>query len=194
MEDGLPHNIVQAIAQTSDGYLWLGTREGLARFDGFRFERIDVSFDRKYPSIPCLHAAGDGSLWVGSDGSGLFRLREGQAMICPGPKGETNFTVTEIYEAREGAIWTASNLGVLRFRDGKSEFISKFNNLIESLCVDPAGEVWLAGKGSLKCLSHPDRAALVPTQGNLPNDPRRAFCDSQGVFWLASGGGFTDDV
>src|SRR6478736_1587048 len=76
MEDGLPHNIVQAIAQTSDGYLWVGTREGLARFDGFRFERIDVSFDRKYPSIPCLHAAGDGSLWVGSDGSGLFRLRE----------------------------------------------------------------------------------------------------------------------
>jgi len=192
MEDGLPHNIVQAIAQTSDGYLWVGTREGLARFDGFRFERIDVSFDRKYPSIPCLHAAGDGSLWVGSDASGLFRLREGRVMICPGPKGETNFSVTEIHEAKDGAIWAASNLGVLRFRDGKSEFISSFNNLIQSLCVDPAGEVWLAGKGSLKCVSQPDRTNFEPIQGNLPNDPRRAFCDSRGVFWLASGGGFTE--
>jgi len=192
MEDGLPHNIVQAIAQTADGYLWVGTREGLARFDGFRFERVDVSFDRKYPSIHCLHAARDGSLWVGSESAGLFRLRDGQVLFCPGPKGETNFTVTEIHEARDGAIWTASNLGVLRFHDGKSEFISSFNNLIQSLCVDPQGEVWLAGKGVLKGLSQTGGTNLVPSRGVLPNDPRRAYCDAQGTVWLAASGGVTE--
>jgi ligand-binding sensor domain-containing protein/signal transduction histidine kinase len=191
MEDGLPHNIVQAITQTADGYLWVGTREGLARFDGFRFERVDVSFDRKHPSIHCLRATHDGSLWVGSDTSGLFRLRDGLVTVCPGPKGETNFSVTEIHEAGDGAIWIASSLGVLRFQDGKSTLVSGFTNLIQSLCVDPAGAVWLAGNGILKCLSRGNPTNLVPTSGVLPNDPRRTYCDAQGVFWLAARGGIT---
>lgn len=192
MEDGLPHNIVQAIAQTADGYLWVGTREGLARFDGFRFERIDTSFERKYPSIHCLQATPDGSLWVGSEGVGLFRLQNGQVTICLGPKGETNFTVTEIHTARDGAVWVASSIGVLRFCGHQGEFISGFINLIQSLCVDPAGEVWLAGNGTLKCLSRSDRANIVPQAGTLPNDPRRAYCDANGVFWLAARSGFTE--
>src|SRR6478736_4644193 len=192
MEDGLPHNIVQAIAQSADGYLWIGTREGLARFDGFRFERIDTSFERKYPSIHCLQATKDGSLWVGSEGVGLFRLQNGQVTICPGPKGETNFTVTEIHAAQDGSIWVASSFWVLRFRGEQSKFMSGFNNLIQSLCVDPAGEVWLAGGGVLKCLSRSDRAKIVPQAGALPKGPRRAYCDANGVFWLAAQGGFTE--
>jgi len=40
-DDGLPQNSVHAIAQTTDGYLWVGTHEGLARFDGIRFKVID---------------------------------------------------------------------------------------------------------------------------------------------------------
>lgn len=191
MEDGLPHNIVQAIAQTPDGYLWVGTREGLARFDGFQFERVDVSFDRRYPSIHCLHAARDGSLWVGSERAGLFRLRDRQVVFCPGPRGETNFTVTEIHEAQAGDIWVASSLGVLRLHNEKAEFVSRFNNLIQSLCVDPAGDVWLAGEGALKCLSRSDKTNVVPASAVLPNEPRRAYCDPHGVFWLAARGGFT---
>jgi ligand-binding sensor domain-containing protein/signal transduction histidine kinase len=191
MEDGLPHNIVQAIAQTADGYLWVGTREGLARFDGFRFERIDVSFTRNFSSIHALLAAKDASLWVGSDGAGLFRLQQQQVFVCPGPKGETNFIVSEIHEAAAGDIWVAANIGVLRYRQGQAEFITGFNNLVQSLCVDPAGDVWLAGNGAMKCLSRPELPNLVPTQGILPNDPRRAYCDPQGKFWLAARGGLT---
>ncbi len=191
MEDGLPHNIVQAIAQTADGYLFVGTREGLARFDGFRFERIDVSFARQFPSIHALHVAKDASLWVGSDGFGLFRLQNQQVIVCPGPKGETNFLVSEIHETPAGEIWVATSIGVLRYRNGLAEFVSGFNNLIQSLCVDPEGEVWLAGGGTLKCLSRPGGASLVPAQGSLPKEPRRAYCDASGRFWLAAQGGLT---
>src|SRR3954463_9651036 len=57
MEDGLPHSIVQAITQTKDGYLWVGTREGLARFDGTSFEAFELSRELAHPSILVLYGA-----------------------------------------------------------------------------------------------------------------------------------------
>src|SRR5262245_23254816 len=79
-DDGLPHNSVFALAQTGDGYLWIGTHEGLARFDGVRFVVVD---DKQAPElrhgyITALCAAKDGSLWIACDGAGLFRLRDGE--------------------------------------------------------------------------------------------------------------------
>ena len=70
-----PESTVQAFAQTSDHYLWIGTSGGLVRFDGARF----VVFDRENTpqihenSIFCLTVSRDGSLWAGSDGGGLVR-------------------------------------------------------------------------------------------------------------------------
>src|SRR5262245_38826654 len=67
-QDGLPQNTIQAISQTIDGYLWIGTPEGLVRFDGAHF----VVFDRantsafQDDSILTLRTASDGSLWIGS--------------------------------------------------------------------------------------------------------------------------------
>ena len=72
-EEGLPHNRVQAIAQTPDGYLWLATQEGLARFDGVRF----TVFDRRSTAamsandVETLFVSRDGSLWVGVYGGTL---------------------------------------------------------------------------------------------------------------------------
>src|SRR5882757_2839344 len=75
-QQGLPQDAVRAIVQTTDGYLWLGTDEGLARFDGFEF----VSFNRERGappsnSISALAAGTDGSLWIGSR-SGLTHYKD----------------------------------------------------------------------------------------------------------------------
>src|SRR5579871_154861 len=67
MEDGLPHNIVQAITQTRDGYLWVGTREGLARFDGISFTPIELDGETSHPSVTSLCESRDGSLWIGTE-------------------------------------------------------------------------------------------------------------------------------
>src|SRR5271170_970759 len=78
-EDGLPQNRIQAITQTPEGYLWVGTSEGLARFDGVRF----LIFDRSNTpaisddSIISLEAVPDGSLWIGTEGGGLLRYARG---------------------------------------------------------------------------------------------------------------------
>src|SRR5262245_33534988 len=79
IEQGLPQNSVQAILQTRDGYLWLGTQEGIARFDGVRFAVFDKrnTPEFKHNNVHSLLESRDGSLWIGTNG-GLLRLKEGK--------------------------------------------------------------------------------------------------------------------
>jgi len=77
--DGLPQNTITAIAQTPDGYLWLGTREGLARFDGVRFT---VYTNENTPALAqsqilSLLVDREGRLWIGTWGGGLTKLQNG---------------------------------------------------------------------------------------------------------------------
>src|SRR4051812_27925572 len=74
---GLPQDSVDAIAQTPDGYLWLGTSEGLARFDGYEFVKYTKS-QGNLPSnsVVSLLAARDGTLWIGTS-DGLASYKDG---------------------------------------------------------------------------------------------------------------------
>ena len=66
-ERGLPQDTIRAITQTKDGYLWLGTDEGLARFDGYEFVVYNkTNGDLPDNSITALAAANDGGLWIGT--------------------------------------------------------------------------------------------------------------------------------
>src|SRR4051812_46230371 len=78
VEDGLPHNIVQALTQTHEGYLWVGTREGLARFDGVNFTLLEFPGPIPHPSITALCEDWDGGLWIGTDNAGFFLLKDGK--------------------------------------------------------------------------------------------------------------------
>src|SRR5438034_7215520 len=78
-QDGLPENRIRAIAQTPDGYLWVGTSSGLARFDGVRFvvyARFNTSA-MTADDISALAVARDGSLWAATDGGGLLHYQDG---------------------------------------------------------------------------------------------------------------------
>src|SRR5215467_3372591 len=78
-QDGLPENRIRAIAQTPDGYLWIGTSSGLARFDGVRFlvlSRFNTPSMRD-DNIRALAVARDGGLWAATDGGGVLHYRNG---------------------------------------------------------------------------------------------------------------------
>src|SRR5579884_1099997 len=64
IENGLPQSSVTALAQTSEGYLWFGTHEGLVRFDGFHFVTFGTAQDLPGKIVTGLAAGPDGSLWV----------------------------------------------------------------------------------------------------------------------------------
>jgi len=88
MENGLPQNTVQALAQTADGFLWLGTEVGLVRFDGLGFRVFDEHSKPALPSgdVRCLLAAKDGSLWVGT-GAGLAQMKDGAVTVFTTKEG-----------------------------------------------------------------------------------------------------------
>src|ERR1700742_2016988 len=79
-ESGLPQNSVHAVLQTADGFLWLGTEGGLARFDGYQFRVFDRESTPALAGndIRCLLEDHSGALWVGT-ASGLTRLKDGHA-------------------------------------------------------------------------------------------------------------------
>jgi len=86
-KNGLPEADVMAILQTRDGYVWVGSEEGLARFDGVTF----TVFDHRNSPLPnnriqALTEAPDGSLWIGTE-SGLARLKDGQFSTFPTQDG-----------------------------------------------------------------------------------------------------------
>src|ERR1700751_3972330 len=92
VQDGLPQNRIQAITQTPDGYLWIGTSEGLVRFDGARFFLFDRSNTPAFhdDSIRALCPAHDGGIWVGTESGGLLYYRNGAFQALGVQDGITN--------------------------------------------------------------------------------------------------------
>jgi len=152
-QDGLPESTVQAFAQTSDHYLWIGTSGGLVRFDGARF----VVFDRQNTpqirenSIFCLPVSHDGSLWVGTDGGGVVRYHDGAFRLYSAAEGLTNGFIRVVYEDREGILWGGTDDGLFRF--SKNRFLRVDNaGKIPALAVhdireDHAGRLKARGSG-----------------------------------------------
>src|SRR5262245_29469000 len=106
-EEGLPQNSVQAIVQTRDGYLWLGTQEGLVRFDGVRFTIYDAGHTANLRSsyIRALYEDRAGSLWIGTEEGGLSCLRDG---VFTAAEGLSRGTVSAIGEDLKGDLWVGT--------------------------------------------------------------------------------------
>jgi signal transduction histidine kinase/ligand-binding sensor domain-containing protein len=150
-EHGLPQDSITAIAQTTDGYLWLGTDEGLARFDGYEFIKFNkASGDLPSNSITALTAASDGSLWIGTT-DGLAR-----------------------YANHQFHTYTLA--------DGFSD------NSIASLCIDHAGNLWIAADGRLVGFDGKKFTVFASNRGSAIT-ARTVYEDRHNIIWVAGFGG-----
>ncbi|HWM93422.1 MAG TPA: two-component regulator propeller domain-containing protein [Thermoanaerobaculia bacterium] len=104
--EGLPQSTVQEILQTRDGYLWLGTEEGLARFDGLSFTIIDRRShpELRNPEIRSLLEEPDGSLLIGT-WDGLYRLSGGKIRHLARADGRSFGTVESLWRSPDGTLW-----------------------------------------------------------------------------------------
>jgi ligand-binding sensor domain-containing protein/signal transduction histidine kinase len=111
VEDGLPQSTVTCVAQSSDGYLWLGTQNGLARFDGVRFRVFDENntLAIKNSRIVRLVSDPDGTLWIGTEHGGLVCLRNGQFISYAVPSRGTTHDYARVFcNDPQGALWEVS--------------------------------------------------------------------------------------
>jgi signal transduction histidine kinase/ligand-binding sensor domain-containing protein len=118
MENGLPQNTIQALVQTRDGFIWLGTEVGLVRFDGNSFTVFDRNSNPALPGndIRCLLAASDGSLWIGTS-DGLARWKDGAFKLFSAQDGLPGHEIRALVESANGILWTWTDEGLARLDD-----------------------------------------------------------------------------
>jgi ligand-binding sensor domain-containing protein/signal transduction histidine kinase len=145
-DSGLPHNFVRDILQTRDGYLWLTTLDGLVRYDGVRFTVFDKSNTPGLTSnsFSVLLEAGDGTLWIGTNNSGLTRYRDGVFHTFTTADGLPDNAIRRLYQDGNGELLITTVRSYVRWRGGK--FVS-----------DPAlptrAEAWIyAGRSGTRWL------------------------------------------
>jgi ligand-binding sensor domain-containing protein/signal transduction histidine kinase len=118
-EDGLSDNTVTAILQTRDGYVWVGTLEGLVRFDGVKFERYGAAEGLFNERVLCLYQDEEGRLWVGTDGGGLFYLNDEQFRAVTTRDGLSSDVVLDVSEDASHQIWIGTYAGLDCWKGGR---------------------------------------------------------------------------
>lgn len=140
--DGLPDNFVQALLQTKDGYLWIGTAEGLVRFDGLQFTVFDTRNTPalRHNSVVALCELRNGALWVGTSGGGVATYENGRFTgSLTTSNGLPNNYVRSIYETRDGSVWiTAHAGGLVKIEGGR--ILCDVGKSHVSAGLDPRGE------------------------------------------------------
>jgi signal transduction histidine kinase/ligand-binding sensor domain-containing protein len=161
LQDGAFPDAPETIAQTSDGYLWLGTESGIVRFDGVRFVKgKDLIHDLPSFSVHSLMGASDGTLWIGA-GSGLARWRNSTFSYVPKIQGHVNAIVSDAL----GTVWVAqtrydkSGGPLCRIKGDTSECFGTDQGLRciygQALALDPQGNIWMGSNpGVCKWTSH----------------------------------------
>ncbi|HZF10468.1 MAG TPA: two-component regulator propeller domain-containing protein [Thermoanaerobaculia bacterium] len=193
VEQGLPNGTVQPIVQTRDGYLWVGTQDGLARFDGVHFTVFhpDTTPALKNPTISALLEDRHGTLWIGTDGGGLTRLREGRFTTWTTSEGLAGDRVRSLVEDRAGDLWIATFGGVSRFSGGRFTTLARKDGLpsdnVRALSLDRAGDLWIGTDDGGLCRLHAGRLTLWTTRDGLSSDSIWSiYTDRAGRVWIGT--------
>ena len=119
MENGLPQNTVQALAQTQDGFVWLGTEVGLVRFDGNGFQVFDKNTQPALPGndVRCLLATKDGALWIGTS-EGLARWKDGSATAFTTRDGLPAGGIVSLHDDGQGGFYVGMSEGTREYKKG----------------------------------------------------------------------------
>lgn len=148
-KDGAPSQI-SALAQTTDGYLWIGSALGLFRFDGVQFEQYSPPDGTTLPSrnIYALSATPDGGLWISFRPSGLGFLKDGQIKIFTRPEELPKSQVYSFARTADDRIWAGTHDGLYFFNGaGWTEVGAEWNftpNRVRHLLTDKDGTLWVS--------------------------------------------------
>jgi diguanylate cyclase (GGDEF)-like protein len=201
-DDGLPQGSVLALAEGGKGELWVGTQEGLVRFDGYRFESFEEIAGAALPGPHVLAlAAARGALWIGTD-AGVVRWRAGRPLErWTTADGLPANAVYALAEGSAGEIWIGTQAGLALWSAGKVEPVRPAGESLETiyaLLADSAGRLWIgtAARGLLLLEGAPGafrarpvgpRVAAVYSLREAPTGTIVAALSDAGILELAPG-------
>src|SRR5262245_54593652 len=193
VRDGFASGVLIALAQTLDGYLWIGTDDGLFRFDGVTAVRWQPPSGRpgsQIRSVRALLAARDGTLWISAD-SAISSWKAGVFTEYPAPRDAQFFSIAE---DRDGRIWVASvapapgRICLVHQSVQCTDAGGKFGRMVAGLFGDSRGSLW-AGlyDGVVRWKPDPPQFFALPPQVN----GYRGFAEHDGELLVASSEGVT---
>jgi ligand-binding sensor domain-containing protein/signal transduction histidine kinase len=194
IQDGLPEDTVQAIQQSQDGYLWIGTTGGLVRFDGSHFRlynhaNVAALTDN---SVFCILAARDGSLWIGTEGGGLVHLKDGIFQAYAQAQGLSNSFVRSLLEDDQGRLWIGTDNGLFQMFQGRLQQVdtSLFTSAlaVHSIIEDREHRVW-AGGSALLVFDHSGVSMKRLPGRNSENRVKTILETEDGTIWVGTVGG-----
>lgn len=205
-ENGLPDNAVTAIVQTHDGYIWLGTYGGLARFDGVRFTVFNSANEPALQSdrVTSLFEDTNDTLWIGHERGDLTCYCDGKFTAQEIHESGIRRKISAIGSDRNGDIWMLNEEGTMvRARDGATCALPNQDGVVQMM-PDSQGRLWIASGGKLASLEQGQLVSLIETNdySNSISGYIEGICTSHdGGFWVVSdrgvkkwnGSAWTDD-
>ncbi|MCP3963245.1 MAG: response regulator [bacterium] len=214
LEHGLSQAFVTCVLQDRDGFIWIGTQEGLNRYDGYRF--VTYSRDPSDPgSLPhdivkTILEDSDGVLWIGTDGGGISRLDPatgGFTHLRHDPEDPTSLShdrVRALLEDRRGHLWAGTDGGGLnrfdretgnfeRLEHDPSNLEGLSHNRVRGLFEDSGGRLWIATDGGGLNRLDPETGKFTHFRHD-PDDPtslssdrlRLVYQDREGALWAGT--------
>jgi len=186
-EDGL-NSAVTALLQGGDGFLWVGTGNGLFRYDGAHFQRFGMEDGLPSATVRCLKEAPDGAIWVVT-GRGLARLRNNRFEAADTGTATLNLLALDI--AVDGAIYVGYDRGMLVGAAPPGRASPKFTPLdnaprepVNGILAEANGKIWF-GCGLQLCVLEGGRLHIFDQRNGLPPEQWGFILrDRSGALWL----------
>ncbi len=212
VKDGLPTNQVWSLCPDKKGGLWIGTETGLCHYNGKDFTTIklpatgDVDLTDAYPArdmITSLHLSADGSLWIGTNGKGIFVYNPSTNNAAAAfqhytsENGLCNNFIQCIKSDSKGNIWIGTRFGgASKYSNGTFITLNKNQGLpqlfVRNICEDKFGQIWIAtAGGGIVCTDGKNSYIYNREDGLSDNFIQSIQEDKDGNIWLGTGLGIT---
>src|SRR5580700_513299 len=161
--DGLLSTFIRSIVQSTDGYIWLGTTDGLFRFDGVRFFQWHTKSPerRGLGVVSALCAARDGSLWVGTE-AGIVGRVQGENFVSV----RSGAAVQAVLEDRDGTVWVAAGDRLLQIRPNQLSSTDAEVSLPSNLLSGPLqaldGSIWVSTEDGVERVAQNRLTKILP--------------------------------
>ena len=189
-QNGMLSDEANAVAQSHDGYIWIGCDAGLMRYNGQFFQQMKDEKNRGISRVTCLYEDSKRRMWIGTKDEGLYCSESGMVR-----KKENIPAVRAVVEDRDGRVYLASAKGVAVYSDTEKEPLRWIedprlqNHMVVSLAAEDIGRVWgVTYDGDVFLLDNFRMVAYFASRYFKGHFPKYVFCDRDGIVYLGTAG------